>query len=198
MPQVIVIHGGDSFLTYRAYLRFLKTVPVSRQSWLPSRGWKANLPTDLGRGYEVLQPRMPNAMNAHYREWVIWLRRMLPFVKRNAILIGHSQGGLFLVKYLSEHAWPKPIGGLFLVAPPHNSTKGVGDFRITGSLRRIRQQCKHITFIYSRDDTTVPIREMKKYQPELPEAEYVVFEKRGHFRMEHFPELVRRIRHLKG
>lgn len=194
--QVIVIHGGDSFLKKSEYLHFLKTVPLTLKRLLPSRGWKSSLPQALGPSYEVLLPRMPNDMNARYGEWKLWFGRMRPYLKSNVVLVGHSQGGLFLIKYLSENSFPRKIRALILVAPPHNQTKGVGDFRLTSSFRRLRRQSSRIIFFHSQDDPVVPFREMKKYQVELPDAEYIVFKKRGHFTQARFPEMVRLIKKL--
>src|SRR5262245_26007592 len=118
--QVVLIHGGDSFRSRREFLRALKTWPVSIKTFLPGSDWKGSLPQVLGRGWQVLSPKMPNKMNARYQEWEIYLQRMLPFVKNNAVVIGHSLGAMFLVKYLSKHWWPKRLKALILIAAPDN------------------------------------------------------------------------------
>lgn len=193
MKQVIVIHGEDSFLRHRDFIRFLKTIQVTKQDFLPRTGWKNTLPEVLGRGYQVLLPQMPNKFNAKYLEWKIWFEKMRPFTRPNVILVGHSQGGLFLLKYLSENKFPKKIRALFLVAPPHDQSKGIGDFRLKKTLSLVQQQCSTITFFYSTDDPVVPISEMKRFQKELPKAEFITYQNRGHFTLAEFPELVRLI-----
>jgi len=69
MPQVIVIHGGDTFATYEEYLEFLKSWEIDfdeiRQKYTD---WKDGLQEALGEGYEVIAPKMPNKINAKYLE----------------------------------------------------------------------------------------------------------------------------------
>ncbi|MBI2984645.1 MAG: alpha/beta fold hydrolase [Candidatus Kerfeldbacteria bacterium] len=196
MRQVVVVHGGDSFDRYGQYLRMLKTTPVSLQSFLPRPGWKNNLPRDLGRGWQVLLPQMPNKFNARYREWEVWFERMRPFVKPDVILIGHSQGGIFLAKYLSEHHFPKRIQALILVAAPHSRSPEIGDFGLTRSLNRVDKQCRKIFLLYSHDDPVVPFSEMGRYRKDLPLARTIVFQRRGHFNQPHFPGIVRLVKKL--
>ncbi len=59
---------------------------------------------------------MPNKTNAQFEEWKIWFEKFIPFLNDGVILVGHSLGGVFLAKYLSENKFPKKIGGVFLVS----------------------------------------------------------------------------------
>ncbi|MBI2644219.1 MAG: alpha/beta hydrolase [Candidatus Wildermuthbacteria bacterium] len=189
IKQVVVIHGGDSFHTYKEYVRSLKHWKVSIGSFRAKTDWKGNLSKDLGKKYDVLMPRMPNRTNARYVEWKIWFERMFPYLKNGVVLVGHSLGGAFLAKYLSENSFPKKISGLLLVAPPYD----YGDFAPKGSLQKIAKQCKSIHVYQSLDDPVVSPKEAEKYKAKLPEIEPHVFKNRGHFSQEHFPELVQLI-----
>ena len=100
--QIIVIHGGTTFDTYKNYLSFLKNREIKLDRLKSNRDWKDNLQEKLGENFEVLSPRMPNGTNARYKEWKIWFERIIPFFGKNIILLGHSLGGIFLAKYLSE------------------------------------------------------------------------------------------------
>ena len=52
-------------------------------------------------------------------------------------------------------------------------------------------------FIYqSKDDPVVNVADARKYKTVLPEAALVLFNKKGHFNEEKFPELVRTIKKL--
>jgi hypothetical protein len=155
--------------------------------------WKARLPEKLGKNFQVIAPRMPNSMNAQYAEWKIWFEKYLPFLKDGVILLGHSFGGLFLAKYLSEKKFPKKILATFLVA----ATFGEGDFTSPKNLDKMTKQAGKIFIYHSQDDKIVPIAEAKKYKNLLPEAELVVFKDRGHFNQENFPEIVKKIKSLK-
>lgn len=192
--QVIVIHGADSFKSYERYLDALKNWEVALESFLPKNEWKMHLQEELGNDFQVLSPRMPNKQNARYAEWKIWFEKILPFVADGVILIGHSQGGLFLAKYLSENVFPKKIKALLLVAPPFSNTEHIGDFVLGESLENISQQCEIIHLYQSEDDPVVPYDEVERYKKALPMAEMHIFKDRGHFLQEDFPELLEEIK----
>ncbi|MCX6811405.1 MAG: alpha/beta fold hydrolase [Candidatus Berkelbacteria bacterium] len=189
--QIIVIHGGDSFKTYKEYLNSLKNWEVKIDYFRPRKDWKTTLQDELGEKFDVLLPRMPNKSNAKFIEWKIWFERMFPFLNKEVILIGHSLGGMFLAKYLSENDFPKHIKQLHLVAAPHNKTGDIADFLIPKSLNRLSKQAENIYFYYSQDDRIVPITEMKEYKKQLPNAQFFIFKDRGHFKQEKFPELIK-------
>ena len=197
MKQVVVIHGGDAFASYNEYLRFLKKERVD-----PARGgkkgWKSNLATTLGKGYEVLAPHMPNAQNAKYREWVIWFEKHIPFMRDGVILVGHSLGGSFLAKYLAERHLPKKIRATLLVAPPYDTdgSRKLVEFNSPKSLKKLEEQGGALYLYMSKDDSIVSFNELAKYQKALPKATARVFKKRGHFLQSSFPELVRDIKAL--
>lgn len=195
--QVIVIHGGDSFDTYEKFLDSLKNWEVTINSFLPKSDWKSSLQEELGDEYEVLSPRMPNKQNARYNEWKIWFERMFPFLADEVVLVGHSMGGLFFAKYLSENVFPKKIDALFLVAACHNNTEDIGDFRTADDLSGVSKQCASIHLFHSKDDRVVAVSEAETYQKVWPEAKLHLFEDRGHFNQQDFPELVGEIKKLR-
>jgi uncharacterized protein len=188
--QIVIIHGGDSFDTRRSYLRSLRKWPVTIESFLPKNGWKGRLQKDLGIKFKVLQPRMPNSNNASYEDWTIWFERMFPFLHQNVILVGHSLGAAFLIKYLTDYNFTKKIKALILVAAPHNHGE-VGDFKIPRSLRRMEKQVKQIYFFHSPDDPIVPFSELKIYSKALPNSTAIILNKRRHFNQVKFLELVK-------
>ena len=109
-------------------------------------------------------------------------------------VIGHSLGGLFLAKYLSENIFPKKIGGLFLVAAPHSRTKDIGNFELKDDLEKVWEQCQNIHLYQSEDDLVVPASEAEEYKKAWPKAKLHIFPDRGHFNQENFPELVEEIK----
>lgn len=189
--QIITIHGGDAFETYDQYLDRLRSIELdpSRASF---KGWNQQLQETLGENFEVMQPRMPNANNAKYFEWKIWFEKHIPFMRDNLILIGHSLGGIFLAKYLSEEMFPKKIRATLLIAPPYstNSQNSLGDFNLTASLQKLTEQGGEIYLFQSKDDEIVPYANVESYTHELPKAHLMVFEDRGHFHSQEFPELI--------
>src|SRR4051812_10882369 len=105
--QVVVIHGGDTFGTYEEYIAFLKDFAIDSLEYFMKMGWKDTLQESLGGAYQVILPKMPNKINAKYVEWKVWFEKLLPLLNNEIILIGHSLGGTFLAKYLSENKLPK-------------------------------------------------------------------------------------------
>lgn len=194
--QIIFIHGGDSFDSYEKYLEHLKNFEFSIDWFLSRKKWSISLAEDLGGDFQVFAPNMPNKQNARYAEWKIWFEKMLPFIEDEVVLVGHSQGGIFLAKYLSENIYPKKIAALMLVAAPHTDTPETGDFNLMESLENISRQCKAIHLFYSKDDPIVLFSEMERYQEDLPGAQAHIFSDRGHFLQETFPEIIAEIKRI--
>lgn len=188
--QVLVIHGGDAFDKYEDYLDYLKSSEINLER-LKSKGWKSNLQEDLGEGFDVLQPKMPNSMNARFKEWKIWFEKIIPLLDEQVIFVGHSLGGIFLAKYFSENDYPKKIKALFLIAAPFDKSEdSLVDFVLDQPLDNLKNQIENIYLYHSQDDVVVPISHLEGYKKELPSAQTRIFENRGHFNMEHFPEIV--------
>lgn len=193
--QILVIHGGTTFDTYEEYLAYLKASELTLEK-ITHKGWKDFLASKL-TDFQVLNPKMPNFKNAKYLEWKIWFEKVLPFINNNVTLVGHSLGGIFLAKYLSENNFPKSVASLHLVAAPYDSElviESLGDFALSGSVSSIDKVTNKIFLYYSKDDPTVPYQEVEKYQKDLPKATLIAFEDRGHFSQENFPELIENIK----
>ena len=176
MQQVIVIHGGTTFKDYDSYLQSLsqKKLDINRFIYTPK--WKEKLQDVLGNEYQVLLPSMPNSTNARYSEWKIWFEHISSLFAHDCIIIGHSLGGIFLAKYLSENTLPVKIKATILVAAPYDD--------------QLTEQAGRLVFINGLDDPVVPATEMKKYQRRLPNAEFIVLPAPDHFVREKFPELI--------
>lgn len=198
--QVVVIHGGDTFETHEAYLKFLRDWKIDFEEFKnPESSWKSSLQEKLWPDYEVIRPEMPNSINARYEEWKIWFEKFVPYLHDGVILIGHSLGGAFLGKYLSEIDFPKKIKAVFLVAacfgdklPDYKAL----DFHALEDMSKLSSQAGKIFLYHSKDDPVVLFTNLAKFQEKLPNATARVFEDKGHFRQEEFPELVDTIKSL--
>ena len=197
MQQILVIPGGAAFETTAEYIEYLYAREVSLAE-ITGRDWKANLGTDLGPRYHVIRPVMPNSWNARYAEWKIWFDKIMPLLDDGVICVGHSLGGIFLAKYLSEAPCAIRIKALFLVAAPFNTaTKHpLVDFNILNNLALLAQQVPKIFLYHSQDDHIVPFYNMLGYQVLLPQSIDRVFTDRKHFNGSEFPELVSDITRL--
>lgn len=200
MKQVVLVGGGDAYPSYDAYLAHLKEKKIESVDYF-KRGadWKASLQDELGADYDVLMPSMPNKQNARYAEWQIWFEKLIPFLQEGAILVGHSLGGIFLVKYLAENTLPTRISAVVLIAAPYDdeSNESLGDFKLPSSLDRFVKQAERVMLYYSSDDFIVPYTELAKYQVAFPSATVRTFSDHGHFfGQPSFPELVADIKSI--
>lgn len=196
--QVFVIHGGDAYDTYEEYIESLKQKEFSIER-TQTTDWKGNLAKDLGDEYQVIAPRMPNAQNARYAEWKIVFDKFVPLLDDNVIFVGHSLGGIFLAKYLSEEQYPKSIKATLLVAAPYNALdeNPYVDFNILTNLSGLEKQGGKVFLYHSKDDEVVPFSSFERYQRELSTATTRVFADRQHFNQSEFPEIVADIRSIQ-
>ncbi len=203
--QVLVIHGGGFFDSREEYARSLKKETLKKEELLTELpvGWKETLQEDLGSGFEVLRPTMPSKENAKYDEWKIWFEKCLPFIDSDYVLVGHSLGGIFLARYLSEEKLTcKPLGLVMVAAPYFEATKAKGKkskggFFVDKRLKNISLNVSNIVIIQSDDDTIVPAAHALKFKKMLPQATLLMLKGKGHFfRGAKYPEIVESIRTL--
>lgn len=197
-PQILIVHGGETFKTHKDYLDFLRNAKISLES---QEKWKNKFfDEQLGNSFDIIRPQFPQPLNSEYDEWKIWFEKYFEFLNDGVILIGISLGSNFLVRYLSENNFPKRIKHVYLIAasfddtlPDYNLVGGFAD--IQEDLSLLETQAGSLTLLFSKDDDVVPIEHMEKFKTKLPNAEYIVYEsKNGHFQVEEFPEIVEMIR----
>jgi uncharacterized protein len=196
--QIVFIHGGTSFSSQDAFLEYLKTteLPDPFQTERPKK-WKESIQETFGTTCDIFYPSMPNSANAHYIEWKIWFERYFEHLTGNVILIGHSQGGYFLAKYLSENIPPFPVCALYLISAPYENfdREDDGDFSFNpNNLKNIEKTTKDIVLFHSTNDDIVPFSHAERYKNALPTAKFMVFHDRGHFLDPQFPEIIEDIK----
>lgn len=195
--QIFIVHGGYTFKTKAAYLRFLKTRDISIEKKIR---WSDDyLEKKLGKNFQVIRPRMPLSDNAKYNDWKIYFERFFPYLRHNIILIGTSLGGIFLAKYLSEYKFPKKIISTYLICPPYDdslpSEDLVGGFKLKSNLSLLEKNTKKLYLMFSEDDDVVPVSHMEKFKRKLKNANFVVYKsKNGHFKISKFPEIIKMIK----
>lgn len=189
MKQIVIIHGGDSYDSHADYLTNLKNTELYYDRLKPSRRWRDKI-IDSFNDADILLPTMPNSANAQYEEWQIWFEKIIPFFENDVRLIGHSLGAMFLAKYLHNQPLSRPAKQLILLAGGYDdANEGYGSFRIK-SAKGLERSAQHIHLFHSQDDPVVPFYELDKFRSDLPQATVHVFDDRGHFLDEDFPELI--------
>ncbi len=137
---------------------------------------------------------MPNKINAKYEEWKIYFHRYLEVLGDNLVLIGHSLGATFLVKFLSEETIKNNIFRVILVAAPFDEKKtgpSLGDFTFESSINfEVNDSNLKITLFASDNDKLITKDDVEKYQKVIKNLEVKTLTDRGHFGQKEFPELI--------
>ena len=191
--QIVIIHGGHALDARENLIERLIKKPVTIEDFKRKKSWRGNLEETLGDDFEFFFPKMPNKESAKYDEWKTWFEKLTPFINDDVTLIGHSLGGLFLLKFLSENTFSKKIRALMLVAAPYegkDKKHALNDnFFFNNDLSKVASQAKDVYIFHSEDDHIVPFSDFELYKEKLPQAQATTFNDRGHFNTEEFPEL---------
>lgn len=191
MKQVILIHGlpdkeeviGDVWPS------------PSNAHWFP---WIQKQLTRQDILCQALE--MPRSYNPIYVDHERVLNQME--ISNETILVGHSCGGGFLLRYLSEHQNLKPKK-VILVAPwldPEGYLKELNpnsnyfDFTLEKDLAKRTP----IVCMYSTDDEKYILDSVERIKNETSEIRFEVFDNKGHFTepdlgSKEFPELLTEI-----
>jgi hypothetical protein len=187
-PQIVFIHGGDAIRDPEKLYRLLRG--RSFNPYEQRKRWREELFKNLSETHECHSLSMPNAFCADYEAWKIWFEKMVPYLRDGCILIGHSLGGGFLLRYLTENTMPVRVGQLHLVAPVVLDLEDCEGFLIdTTTWAKFLTVPTVVHLWHSADDTLVPIAHSEAFAELYPAAVLHSFADRGHFLTESFPEL---------
>ncbi|MFO0887119.1 MAG: alpha/beta hydrolase [Candidatus Nomurabacteria bacterium] len=136
-----------------------------------------------------IEPPFP--FRPRYDEWKKEFERF--DITPETILVGHSCGGGFLIRYLSEHKDSK-VGKVVLVAPWTNplnyevsDTADFFDFTIDSDFP---SHTAGVTVFISSDDEPSVVKTVEILKEEVKDIEYREYTDSGHFRTTEFPELL--------
>lgn len=187
MKQVIILHGMPSREEYYDPA----VMSMSNLHWLPwlqSQLIKQDIPTAT--------PEIPYSFNP---DWEVWKAEVERFpITHETALVGHSCGGGFWVRYLSENSNLR-VGKVVLVAPwldpDKDETNGFFDFEIDPGLVG---RTAGMTIFSSDNDMGNVHKSVAMLRGALPEVRYREFHKYGHFTeagmgTKEFPELLEEI-----
>lgn len=188
MKNAIILHGKPSKKEY-----YSPNQPaLSNNHWFP---W---LQKELyRRDIKADTPEVPHSYNPR---WELWAQEVERFeIGKNTVLVGHSCGAGFWIKYLSIHPEIK-VGRVVLVAPwldvDGDETKGFfKNYKMDPGLVR---RTKGITLFHSDNDMGNVHKSVALIRENIQEVQYREFHKYGHFTLKHmkteeFPELLNAI-----
>jgi predicted alpha/beta hydrolase family esterase len=137
-------------------------------------------------------PEMPVAYKPEYEAW----KKMFESFELNeeTILVGHSCGAGFIIRYLSENKIK--VGRVVLVAPwlDPDQYLDTGMFNFTIDPRLV-SRTNGLSILCSTDDMDEVVRSVKRLKSELEDAKFIEFSNKGHFvfddlKTNEFPELL--------
>jgi predicted alpha/beta hydrolase family esterase len=188
MKTAILIHGMPSKEEYMK-----PDVPAaSNNQWFPWLQKQLTL-----KGIVAQTPEMPEPYRPDYEKWKQVFEQFK--LEPDTILVGHSCGGGFLVRWLSEH--DVKVGKVVLVAPyinPGDSdiVPGFFDFAVDPNLV---QKTDGLHLFISSDDEQDELDTAKMLEEKVPGIQFHRFTDKGHFcigfnlKTEEFPELLKEL-----
>jgi len=165
--RVILIHGKDANPDDKWYPWFKKEI--------------------MTKGIEVIIPKLPKANNPIMTEWLSILENLKP--DQDTILIGHSRGGVAVLRYLENLPIGTKIKKVILIATNSGLIKHMaiptesnfGFYTKDGyDFAKIRSHCDNFVVFHSKNDKWVPFAHGQENAKNL-NAKFITFDARGHF-----------------
>lgn len=150
----------------------------------PDSHWKPWLKEELERkGFEVTNPQMPNPIFPELKEWITYLQDIVGEPNTDTYFVGHSLGGIAIVRYLESLNEGQKVGGCVFIAGFSEDIgySEIGEFYSTSeNIDNAKKHCDKFVAIYSDNDKDVPIKIAKNFAQALG-AEEIFEPSKGHF-----------------
>ena len=159
----------------------------------------ASLEQELGAGYKIRYPRMPDEADPAPKAWKEAITRELRKLSDGVILVGHSLGAAILIDYLADGDLERRPSGVFLIATPFIGDRGwpSDDLRPTKALASLLPDEAPIFLYHSRDDETVPFSHVGMFAKALPHATIRRLAGRNHQLNDNLSEVAQDISRLR-
>jgi uncharacterized protein len=178
MKQTILIHGAPEEKEFYD----THTPSPSNSHWFPWLKKELCLRNELCQALEYPHPFDPS-----YQAWLSVFEQHA--IDQETVLIGHSCGGGFLLRYLSEHP-DIQARKVFLIAPwldpAKTFTEDFFDFTLDADLAMRNE----IHIFFSADDEESVLQSLVTIREHIPTAAYHAYVDKGHFTDPVFPELL--------
>lgn len=132
-----------------------------------------SLRRELGDGYEVRYPRMPDEDDPSPAHWAPAVHRELADLADGAIAVGHSVGATILVHALAERPPRARLAAIVLIAAPFVGRGGWpgDDFELPGDLGARLPQGARVHVFHGLADETAPPSHADLYARAIPQAQ---------------------------
>lgn len=176
--KIILMHGKDTHPSKKWYPWFIQEVQ--------------------NRGIEIIAPVLPNSADPVMDEWLEELDKAKP--DENTILIGHSRGGVAILRWFEKMPEGKKVKKVILIATNSGLEKdkvvkkesNYGFYTKEGyNFEEIKKHCDNFVVMHSKDDPWVPFRDGEENAKGLG-AKFLIFDNYAHFgkTVETIPELL--------
>lgn len=170
MSNAIILHGQPAKKRY-----FDPAFPASSNYyWIP---WLQK--QLISRDIPTATPDVPNNWNP---ELTVWTKEFERYdINEQTLVVGHSCGAGFLLRWLSEHPQIKPAKAV-LLAPWLNpkNLEDTGNF-FEFAIDKTLSDRTELTIIYSNDDMPQILDTVAVLRNALPDAKYIELHGRRHF-----------------
>ncbi len=185
MKTAIIIHGYPDKEEY-----FDSNIPSpSNFHWFPWIQKQLLMKNILAQTPEMPEPYEPN-----YEKWKYMFEQFK--IDEETILIGHSCGAGFLVRWLSENNIK--VGKVVLVAPWLDPKHEIGNFFKFDIDPNLALKTAGLIAMYSTDDSSTVIESVNTLKSSIKGVDFHEFTGKGHFtigrmKTEKFPELLKNV-----
>ncbi len=151
------------------------------------------------KGIKFIAPKLPKSEKPILDEWLRELDKTKP--DENTILIGHSRGGVAILRWLEELPKDKKIKKVILIASNHPLFKERDSEEFNNwhklkeyNFEKIRKHCEEFVVFHSKEDPIVPFEAGRRNAEGLG-AKFNIYEGKWHFGkvLKKFPELLNEI-----
>jgi predicted alpha/beta hydrolase family esterase len=155
---------------------------------------------NLGDGFTIIYPPMPDADHPAYLAWEAVLTKHLRRPSGKVILLGHSLGASIILKHFSREPVPAKVIGMILFGVPYwkHQHWDVSEYEIADNFLGNLSTLENIYFYHSMDDEVIPDQQFKSYQKLIPNAHWRVFSGMDHSYHGAIPDMIKDIQDLAG
>lgn len=131
-----------------------------------------SLSRELGEGYEVRYPRMPDEDDPSHARWSPAIRREVAELEDDAVVVGHSVGGTILIHALAEQPPARRLAALVLIAAPFVGPGGWPgeEFDLPDDLGAKLPHGARVHVFHGLEDDTAPPAHADLYARAIPQA----------------------------
>ena len=143
----------------------------------------ASLREQLGSGYEVRYPLMPNESDPDCATWQQCISSELAIIGDDALLVGHSIGASVLIKFLADGDFKHSVAGVFPIATPFWHDHEVWRWKEAELPKDVADRLPRdlpVFLYHGREDEVVPFSHLAMYAKALAHATIRALDGRNH------------------